>query len=840
MSETAQPGAAPADAIAALVARRRKVRLWWQGSGAWSHAADAAQPIGLAFSGGGYAGCFLRSLFVPAVRRGIEAVPEAPTAALDRAIADQYALAHQALASGPNEREIVWRPAGAAQTTKLRNPLWWLREHSRYLAPTGPTDYGFAVAYVARNWLAMIYLFVLACTAIATLLVFAEAAVLTATGWRGFGMVGQVPLSPLFALAAIPALFIVALFIGYWATQAMSANERDEARQRESLRATIGQILRAGTIALLFLCIVIGIVSVYAHVTVSEAIRHKVGPLLTVAVIAGAGATLLGALADSEQARKLNKPGSMLTSELRLALTNRLAKANLWMIAIVVIALVDSLGAAADRALQSATPRSLSLALLPILAFLIKKLPDWFGGPGKSASGGLLQRFATGIALIVGVVLYGLLAVAAAALVHHVAWAGEAWVGTPSWPRLVLLAGLAWILAIVSGRANGFINLSSLHALYGARLTRAYLGASNVGRLVLAADDAHPTPVTENHPADYIQPRVYGETDLPAPIHIVNVTLNETIDPRSQIVARDRKGDIMSLEPGGVRIGKDLVDWGRLTNDPPDAERTHAENVSLGQWIAISGAAASSGMGRMTSLGFALAFTFANVRLGYWWWAPRVCPDMPPTTGFKGWVAQYFGTFVYLANEMTCRYSRGYDRKYLTDGGHYENSGAYPLIRRRVPTILVSDNGADPGYAFEDLQTLIRQVRIDLGGETTILEGADLAAFAGTLGTRDLSIFVDPATAPDWKARMTDATAPAFVLALRVRLDGDLVHLVWIKPRLLPNVPADVAGYAASTRVFPQQPTGDQFFDEAQWESYRRLGEESMSRLLTACPSLLG
>jgi hypothetical protein len=52
-------------------------------------------------------------------------------------------------------------------------------------------------------------------------------------------------------------------------------------------------------------------------------------------------------------------------------------------------------------------------------------------------------------------------------------------------------------------------------------------------------------------------------------------------------------------------------------------------------------------------------------------------------------------------------------------------------------------------------------------------------------------------------------------------------------------MPADVAGYASAMKPFPQQPTGDQFFDEAQWESYRRLGEFSMARLLNTCPHLL-
>ena len=35
----------------------------------------------------------------------------------------------------------------------------------------------------------------------------------------------------------------------------------------------------------------------------------------------------------------------------------------------------------------------------------------------------------------------------------------------------------------------------------------------------------------------------------------------------------------------------------------------------------------------------------------------------------------------------------------------------------------------------------------------------------------------------------------------------------------------DVQEYAAHHEQFPHEPTSDQFFDESQFESYRRLGE---------------
>lgn len=38
-------------------------------------------------------------------------------------------------------------------------------------------------------------------------------------------------------------------------------------------------------------------------------------------------------------------------------------------------------------------------------------------------------------------------------------------------------------------------------------------------------------------------------------------------------------------------------------------------------------------------------------------------------------------------------------------------------------------------------------------------------------------------------------------------------------------MPADVTAYAAASRDFPNESTGNQFFTESQFESYRRLGE---------------
>src|SRR5207302_2498251 len=41
------------------------------------------------------------------------------------------------------------------------------------------------------------------------------------------------------------------------------------------------------------------------------------------------------------------------------------------------------------------------------------------------------------------------------------------------------------------------------------------------------------------------------------------------------------------------------------------------------------------------------------------------------------------------------------------------------------------------------------------------------------------------------------------------------------------NAAFDLRGYSVANRVFPNQPTADQFLDDDQWESYRLLGQAS-------------
>src|SRR5207244_7999361 len=65
-------------------------------------------------------------------------------------------------------------------------------------------------------------------------------------------------------------------------------------------------------------------------------------------------------------------------------------------------------------------------------------------------------------------------------------------------------------------------------------------------------------------------------------------------------------------------------------------------------------------------------------------------------------------------------------------------------------------------------------------------------------------------------------------LGRTVAKDEDAVGwLVWVKPTVLPGDPPDVRQYRLQNEQFPHQTTVDQWFDESQFESYRKLGERS-------------
>jgi hypothetical protein len=142
---------------------------------------------------------------------------------------------------------------------------------------------------------------------------------------------------------------------------------------------------------------------------------------------------------------------------------------------------------------------------------------------------------------------------------------------------------------------------------------------------------------------------------------------------------------------------------------------------------------------------------------------------------------------------------------HLSDGAHFENLALYELVRRHCRYIIVSDCGTDPEVAFDDLAIALRSIREDFGVE--------------------IELDVSPLRAG------ADGRARQHAVVGTIHYDGyggaDKGTLLLFKPALTGDESSDVVQYQARNPAFPHESTGDQFYNEAQWESYRRLGEHA-------------
>lgn len=901
-------------------------------------------------SGGGYCGSFLGGLFLPDDPRGNTPDSQQPRASDDDNPVSKAHFALDALTSDP-ERTVTHFPIPPGGTVakkeeEVRNPVWWLRDYSRYLAPEGPSDYLTAATVIARNWLAMIYVFMLPVAALVLALIAANwglgrAIALWGPGWlaglripvgaRAFDQglclqltglaglpaplcagwleqlragAGLVPVDPgfLFLLVALGLFALLVLALAFWNTAYMSAGGpggRDEmlvTRWSSAWRMALAGGLWLAAL-LVFAWVVFTMVWPGAPDRFTGPFRFAAAMVelllslagwsdgavslpfdRTILVIAvGFVASALGILtcglahvASYGSWEEGNSPDAF-TAEVRRRITRWASRLAAYVLIGLALAVLDTLArwlylawSGAMWGGHGAMVVSWSL-IAPAVAFLYNKLPGWFADKRIVQ---LLGRHVWTIALIASTACYAVLFLAVHVGLQHAIFQNTDWsprssAALPSaGARYLAVLALVGVQLLLVGKSTSFINISTLHAFYASRLTRAYLGAGNLRRLRSVQTAQASTPsgsntIVDSDPGDQIDVAAYQECFAAgrnlAPMHLINVTLNETVPPDgARLIERDRKGFPVCFAPEGLLVdaGKGLCDrafhpWGRARV---------AERLSVGQLCAISGAAVSSGMGARTRLGGSLALTFANLRLGYWWSHNDLLTrkeGQPPRPGLAATISP-FVTYQYLGREMLGLFRRSTRRVNISDGGHFENSGAYELLRRRADVILVSDNGEDAQFLFEDLEILMRKARLDLGIDLRVLSRAETRSrLKGSFTVSEeevpgTELFLNCGTL-DWRCRAAATNRscasavphdPAFCLMLEATaIDAGVPYrgtLVWMKPRLFEGLGHDVAGFATQHPKFPHESTGDQFFDEAQWESYRKLGQSMIERLVAS------
>jgi Patatin-like phospholipase len=358
--------------------------------------------------------------------------------------------------------------------------------------------------------------------------------------------------------------------------------------------------------------------------------------------------------------------------------------------------------------------------------------------------------------------------------------------------QLFIVAFLMGVI-VLFGLAMGFLinaNKFSLHATYRNRLIRAYLAASRTSR--------NPHRFTGFDADDNFE---LSKLSPQKPLHVINGTLN--LVRGQQLAWQERKAESFTMSR--LHCGSMTVDY-----RPSDQ---YGHGITLGTAMAISGAAANPNMGYHSSPVLALLMTLFNVRLG--WWLGNPGPQGAKTWRRPGPAYSVAPLFSEAIGNTTDRY------KYvnLSDGGHFENLGLYEMVLRRCHFIVISDGGEDPECTFADLGEAVRKIRIDFGipiefEKMTIYPRSQIDTVGDkghrcAIGHIRYSV-VDGVDAPDGV-------------------------IVYIKAACYGDEPRDIYEYFKTNPTFPHESTGDQFFSESQFESYRMLGAHTMEKLCTDC-----
>lgn len=398
--------------------------------------------------------------------------------------------------------------------------------------------------------------------------------------------------------------------------------------------------------------------------------------------------------------------------------------------------------------------------------------------------------------------------------------------------------GLAWIAAAVV--LAGFYlaidpNMSSMHTFYRERLADAF-ALQRVRQEPQGPLEAMERPY--HAPTTLSQTRQELERDGRMwPRLLVCAAVNVSV-PGATPTGRNALPLVFSDDwIGGDDIGwvntKDyeaaLAPPARTQN--PDDGAQHTEDDSHGArngypmgrgqaWLAtllasmaVSGAALSPSMGKMTSRPYRFLLGLVNARLGIWLPNPRFTAE-PGSLNRRPWLS-------WQLRELVGNIDMDRDFIYVSDGGHYENLGLVELLRRRCTEIWCFDASGDEPDSFVTLAQALAMARTDLGIDITELRPSTLREGTGTTPPpaervlADSSVLVSDFTYQEPNSQPVQA------------------RLIYVKCRVTVDAPWDVTSLYERDAQFPNHSTADQLYGEERFEAYRKLGDHLATHAYT-------
>lgn len=272
------------------------------------------------------------------------------------------------------------------------------------------------------------------------------------------------------------------------------------------------------------------------------------------------------------------------------------------------------------------------------------------------------------------------------------------------------------------------------------------------------------------------------------------------------------------------------------------ARRHRRRDLTLLSAVAMSGAAISPSMGKMTPRPLTFLMALANLRLGVWVPNPRWVTEADEDTALPRRFAK--PRAYHLIAELLGRNRVDSRYLYVTDGGHYENLGLVELLRRGCTEIYCLDAsgvGGD-GAEFKTLGDAIALARSELNVEIEFSGEAgenpeELIAGEEEQGSGEKDADDSRGDAKPSLAKRDVVTATIRYPALPGEEHGPVGRLVYVRNTMTAEVPWDVRAHHESDPRFPNDPTVDQLYTDQKFEAYRVLGRQAGK---DACEALKG
>ncbi|EIE99487.1 patatin-like phospholipase domain-containing protein [Saccharomonospora glauca] len=237
--------------------------------------------------------------------------------------------------------------------------------------------------------------------------------------------------------------------------------------------------------------------------------------------------------------------------------------------------------------------------------------------------------------------------------------------------------------------------------------------------------------------------------------------------------------------------------------------------------VALSGAAFASAMGRL-SRWFQVLLAVSGARLGAWLPNPGFVRQAREAARRGDWAYPWLPKvrrLPYLVREVFGSH-RHYDRLlHISDGAHYDNLGLVELFRRRCTRIYCIDASNDHPPSARTLAEALELARQELGVRVELHE----------------PWCVDPGSArPDLPGHpLADRMAVSPVVTGTVYYppesgldEGVTGELIVARGVLWPDLPYALQSYAVHHPEFPNDSTGDQWFDHGEFAAYTELGRQ--------------